>query len=109
MARKLLPLQPAQLVRRCERVQASFSWPSPVDARLNDLVELAIDAGAEDRLSRMELLSALIVGASANGQELRRLLDAYRGATVGALKPAPPGDATNVIELSPRRPGPRTR
>lgn len=110
MARKRhireIPLD--EQVRRSERWTTSVSWPAPVDQRLSALVDLAIEAGEPDSLSRAELLAALVCSADASGAALREALGAYRTAKVGQIAlTEETADGGGVVRLSERRPGRR--
>lgn len=99
---------PDQRLRHCDKWPTSFSWPAPMDSRLNALVDAAIDAGEADALSRAELISALVLSAPLDGEHLRELLGRYRKASVrDALPFALEGREEGVVQLSERRPGRR--
>jgi hypothetical protein len=72
-------------------------------------VDLAIDAGEQDSLSRSEVLAALVLAARADGEDLVGLLRTYRKATVGqsVVRGADEPKDGNVITLEERRPGRR--
>lgn len=106
MAKRELPLDAR--VRDTERSATSFVWPSAVSERLDWLIDTAIDAGEDRRLSRTDLVCALIVAASSNGAELRAALERYRQARVRDLLVSDAG-AENVVSLASRKPGPRRR
>lgn len=57
-----------------------YKWPLPLLARLRELVERANRAGA--RTTQSELLAALLLTASAEPAELKRLVDALRTSLV---------------------------
>lgn len=59
---------------------AAISWPIPADRRLDQLVELANDAGAGT--SRGELAAAIVSGASTDGEQLLQLIVKWRTARV---------------------------
>lgn len=91
-------------LRDTEKWASSLSWPAPIDMRLTALVDLARDAG--ESLSRGELLAALVLSASPNGEELGKLVRSYRTSLVGAARITRDGDPdTNVIVLAERKPG----
>ena len=99
----------AEVIRQCEKWPTNIVWPAPIDQRLNGLVDVAIRDGEQDSLSRSELLAALVLAAPIKGEELVKLLRAYRKATVGqsVVKCGDePADA-RVIRLAERRPGRR--
>jgi hypothetical protein len=61
--------------------QAGLSWPIPADRRLDQLVELANEAGAGTR--RNELAAAIIATTEAEGEALLQLVLRWRRACVG--------------------------
>jgi hypothetical protein len=102
-----------KIVRDCERWTSSIAWPAPIDLRLKELVDRAIDAGEAHTLSRSELLAALVAVAPTDGEKLREALVWYRKATVadvatGASRPSD-DRTTNIIVLETRQPGRRPR
>jgi hypothetical protein len=99
----------AEIVRHCEKWPTNIMWPAPIDMRLSSLVDLAVEAGEPDALSRSELLAALVLAAPADGEKLESLLRAYRKAKVGqaAIRKNDESPGTNVITLEGRRPGRR--
>jgi hypothetical protein len=99
----------AESIRHCERWPTNIMWPAPIDMRLSSLVDLAVEAGEQDTLSRSELLAALVLAAPADGDKLASLLRAYRKANVGqsAVRKNDESPGTNVIRLEARRPGRR--
>lgn len=60
--------------------QAGLSWPIPADRRLDQLVELANEAGAATR--RGELAAAIIAATEAEGELLLQLVLRWRRARV---------------------------
>jgi hypothetical protein len=63
--------------------QAGLSWPIPVDRRLDQLVELANEAGAATR--RNELAAAIIAATEAEGELLLQLVLRWRRARVADI------------------------
>ncbi|MEV7092971.1 hypothetical protein AB0M80_08980 [Amycolatopsis sp. NPDC051045] len=84
---------------------ASVSWPFPLDRRLDQLVELANEAGANTR--RNELVAALVSAAEADGEALLHLVIGYRKLRVREVV-LDVEDAAQVVEL-PRYPPGRRR
>lgn len=84
---------------------ASVSWPFPLDRRLDQLVELANEAGANTR--RNELAAALVAATQADGDELLQLVIAYRKLRVREVV-LDVEDAAQVVAL-PRYPPGRRR
>lgn len=99
-------LSPDARLSRCERQQISLEIPGPLNERLDELVRLADDEGSET--NRRELVSAILLDAPSSQKALARLVRRYRTALVrdAALPGLPIAD---LIELKPRRPGPRPR
>src|SRR5580693_8125228 len=60
--------------------QAGLTWPIPADRRLDQLVELANEAGAATR--RNELAAAIIAATEAEGEALLQLVLRWRRACV---------------------------
>ena len=56
--------------------QAGLTWPIPADRRLDQLVELANEAGAATR--RNELAAAIIAATEAEGEALLQLVLRWR-------------------------------
>jgi hypothetical protein len=98
-----IEVDPDSLLPSCPKVQSSVYWPGPIDHRLNQLVDLAARTG--ERLSKADLLGALVKYASADGEELGRLVRAYRRSTAGEVVLRVNPD--DVIVLHERRPGRR--
>jgi hypothetical protein len=61
--------------------QAGLTWPIPADRRLDQLVELANEAGAATH--RNELAAATIATTEAEGEALLQLVLRWRRARVG--------------------------
>ena len=70
-------------------------------ARVDDLADLVLEAGFR-RPTKRELLSALILGAAPDPEELNRLVVEFQGATVADARLGEPG---NVIEIKDRKVG----
>jgi hypothetical protein len=85
--------------------QAGISWPLPVDAKLEQLLDMARAAG--ERTSRREIVAAIIAQADFTGEELSDVLHRYRLARVGDVLQST--DTSNVVNFIHRRPGPRGR
>jgi hypothetical protein len=65
---------------RCPERQVGVWIPVPLSARLGELARIGYDAWAPT--TRKEVLSALLLAASADGKKLKRLLDGYTRALV---------------------------
>jgi hypothetical protein len=98
------PLNADGLVIDHPEKQGAVSWPLPVEARLERLLEQAKTAA--ERTSRKELVAALIATADPTDAQLRRMLRRYRTARVRDILPVPEGE--NVIPFVRQGPGPRT-
>jgi hypothetical protein len=102
----------SDILRHCERWPTNVVWPAPIDMRLSALVQLAIDAGEQDSLSRSELIAALVLAAPADGARLHETLLAYRTAKAADARIGGKRTVTrdpNVIVLEERKPGRRSR
>jgi hypothetical protein len=84
--------------------QAALSWPLPADRRLDQLVEMANDAGAGTR--RNELAAAIVAAADADGEVLLQLVLRWRRAKVRDVIVDPPQESS-VIYLPRYGPGRR--
>jgi hypothetical protein len=92
-------------IRYTEKWTTSISWAAPIDNRLRALVELAIQAGEPDNLSRSEVLAALVLAAAPSGLDLREKLSTLRTEKVRATLVVPPRGGDKVVTLESRRPG----
>lgn len=80
--------------------------PEVLHRRLDQLCNLAYDAGLPSPPSKKEMVGAILFASPESGQELRDLLDAYGKAKV---RDALVGGATGqVVQLPARRSGPRS-
>lgn len=87
----------------CDKVQSSVYWPSPIDHRANQLVDLATATG--ERLSKADLLGALVAFAPDDGEEIGKIVRRYRAMRAGDV--LHDLDSRDVIVLDERRPGRR--
>jgi hypothetical protein len=76
--------------------QSGLSWPLPADRRLDQLVDLANEAGAKTH--RNELAAAIIAAAQADEDALLELVLSWRRARVAHVVLDVPVDA-DVIYL----------
>ncbi len=83
---------------------AAVSWPLPVDAWLERLVEQAKDAG--ENTSRKEVVAALVATSKPSAAQLGKMLRRYRTMKVREILPVPEGE--NVVPFTRQPPGPRT-
>ncbi len=70
-------------IEQCARVTTSVRWPSPVDQRLNALVELVGTTCGE--VSRSRLLAALVSDAPSNETDLALLVHSYTKKTAAEV------------------------
>jgi hypothetical protein len=86
--------------------QIGVGLPAPLSGRLDGLVDRADGAGA--RTNRKELLGALLLAATVDGEALSELVQRYRKATVGEARiPGQPDG--RFLEPDRPPPGPRPR
>lgn len=100
--------RPEEKLRQCERWTTNVSWPAPIDQRLTRLVQVAVDAGEAESLSRSELLAALVLHAPKSGAKLRGILDRFRRAPAKEALVRDDDLRDDVIILEERRPGRRS-
>lgn len=105
MVRSNVVVSPDARLVLCDEQPTSLSFVAPINERLDQLVELADQAGA--RTTRKELVAALILGASDSAVTLRDAVLTYR--TSRAKDAAVSGDPARVLELRQHRPGPRRK
>jgi len=84
--------------------QAGLTWPMPADRRLDQLVELANEAGAGTR--RNELAAAIVAAAEADGEVLLRPVLQWRRSKVRDVIVNPP-EESSVIHFPRYGPGRR--
>jgi hypothetical protein len=84
--------------------QAGLTWPMPADRRLDQLVELANEAGAGTR--RNELAAAIVAAAEADGEVLLQLVLQWRRSRVRDVIVNPPPESS-VIHFPRYGPGRR--
>jgi hypothetical protein len=70
-------------VEQCPSVQTSVWWPTPVDIRLNELVDRMTASGGE--ISRSQLLAVLVSSAPTNDAQLHELLRKYKRRSAGSI------------------------
>jgi hypothetical protein len=85
---------------------AAVSWPLPLDRRLDQLVDLANQAGANTR--RQEMAAALIAAAVPNGEDLLRLVIGWRKRLVREVV-LDVAHAAQVVNIPRYPPGRRRR
>lgn len=84
---------------------AAISWPFPVDRRLDQLVELANEAGANTR--RNELAAAVMAAAPTEAEQLLDLVISWRKLKVHQVV-LDVDSAAQIIEIPRYRPGRRS-
>src|SRR5437588_62589 len=99
-------IDPRKRLRECQEDQIGVSVPAPLNVRLDGLVELANEAGAN--VNRKELLATLVFAASESGAELQELVRGYRTATAADAVISGQDEARFLDPKEPRS-GPRTR
>jgi hypothetical protein len=99
-------IRPDAQLQRCPEFQIGVGLPAPLSGRLDGLVERADDAGA--KTSRKELLGALLLAASDDGEKLAELVQRYRKATAGDAQ-VPDQPEARFLEPDRPAPGPRPR
>jgi len=93
-----------KLASRSPVKPAAMSWPFPIDRRLDQLVDLANNSGANVR--RNELAAALVAAAPAEPEQLLALVIAYRKTPVRDVV-LDVDTAAQVVEIPRYRPGRR--
>jgi hypothetical protein len=83
---------------------AAIGWPYPLDRRLDQLVDLANEVGANTR--RNELAAALIAAGPTESADLLKLVLAWRVMRVRDVV-LDVGQAAQVIDIPVYRPGRR--
>ncbi len=101
-----MAIDPKQKLRDCPEDQVTVAVPSPLNTRLDGLVELANEAG--ENTIRKELVAALILEAEESGETLSEIVRGYR---VAVARDAVVEGQDEARFLKPERqpPGPRTR
>lgn len=84
--------------------QSGLTWPIPADRRLDQLVDLANEAGAATR--RNELAAAIVAAAEADGEVLLDLVLRWRRSKIREVIVNPPQESP-VIHFPRYGPGRR--
>jgi hypothetical protein len=84
--------------------QSGITWPLPADRRLDQLVDLANEAGAGTR--RNELAAAIVAAAEPDGEVLLQLVLGWRRSRVRDVIVNPPQESS-VIHFPRYGPGRR--
>lgn len=101
-----MPVDPNSRLRDCIQEQAGLSLPSPLNARLDVLVDIANEAG--ENTTRKEVVASLLLASSADGKDLGDKIKRYRVAL--ASDAVPPGvTPSQILGSRQRKPGPRRR
>ncbi len=106
MSDERTPIPPETLLPACPERPVGLSLPLPISARLDQLVELAEQAG--ERTSRKEIIASCILGAPDGPPELIRWLRLYRSSSAESVYTAGPKLVDALAQGTPR-PGPRSR
>jgi hypothetical protein len=87
-------------LKKCPDVAAGIRWPFPLEERLKQLVSKVEDQAGENT-TKTEVVSALILAAPEDGDELAGLLRRYRLASVGdaMVGGSDDGILPNIIEF----------
>src|SRR3989442_12570636 len=104
MAEPNTQIPPQTPLPSCPERAVGLSLPVPITARIDQLVELAEQAG--ERTSRKEIVATCILGAPDDADELVRWLRIYRRSPA-ASTPASGANLVHVLELRRAPPGPR--
>ncbi len=91
------------LLKDAERRTTSVQWPVEIDNRLDVLVRVAADEGYP--VSRAQMLSALVAGASLDRAEVADVAHGYLRMREGHLAASTPGpdDQLPVVRYRGRR------
>jgi hypothetical protein len=82
--------------------------PEPLHERVEQLCELAYDAGEPRRPTKQQMVGALLLAAPTDADELVELLRRYGRATVADALLEIETQPGSVIELPKRKSGPRS-
>jgi hypothetical protein len=91
----------AALASDSGRQPATIDFDRAALIRLDEVLTGALRHAGHGRISRREILGALVAAAPEDPDALYQLLRSYRQATVGELT----GGTGDVVELIPRRRG----
>src|SRR5438477_356357 len=103
IVQRVASVAPETPLQQCEPVGTSARWPFPIAERLNQLLDLARKAG--EKLSKEDLLGALVLNARPDGDALGVLVRTYRRTPAGQAY-IPPRQ-NRIDPPKKRRPGPR--
>ena len=106
MSDECTPIPPETLLPACPERPIGLSLPLPISARLDQLVELAEQAG--ERTSRKEIIATCILCAPDGPRELIRWLRVYRSSPAESVYTAGP-KLVDALAQPTLRPGPRPR
>jgi hypothetical protein len=99
-------VRPSAPLQTCPEFRIGVGLPAPLSGRLDGLVELADAEGA--KTSRKELLAALLLNASADGESLAVLVRDYRKASIAQAMISGQSE-TRFLDPQRPAPGPRPR
>lgn len=101
-----MAIDPESRLRDSPEEQAGVSLPSPINARLDSLVDSANAAG--ENTTRKEVVAALLLDAPSDSQALTDAIRRYRVAAASEAVPAGV-PALDILGARDRKPGPRPR
>jgi hypothetical protein len=106
MAEERASIAPDTPLPLCPERSVGLSLPVPVNARIDQLVELVERAG--ERTSRKEIVALCVLCSPDNAADLVRRLRRYRQLTADSVYTSGP-ILVDALDLRPARPGPRRR
>ena len=106
MADDSVQTPPTTPLPSCPERSVRLSLPVPINARLDQLVRLAEQAG--ERTSRKEIVAVCILGAPDGADEMVRWLRICRKSTADSTATSG-ANLNDLLELRPTPPGPRPR
>jgi hypothetical protein len=93
-------------LKSCPEWPAGIDWPIPIDQRLDELCELADEAGADT--TRKELVAALLLASPTTPMKLKSLIDKYRVAEARRAAIVE-SDEDRVLHIRERKPGRKSK
>src|SRR2546421_3174494 len=93
-------------LKSCPERPAGIDWPIPIDQRLDELCDLADEAGADT--TRKEIAAALLLASPTTPRKLKTLIDKYRVAEARRAAIVD-SDADRVLHIRERKPGRRSK
>ena len=108
MADGSVNIRPNARLDECPLQQVNLGLPSPLNQRLNALVDMLY----EERTTKRELVGALILAAPEDPTQLSSMIHSYRRARAcdaGLSVSNAGGSQVKVLALHRGKPGPRSR